>query len=187
MQQSQLSSLSAGFHPLIPIPSPHSAPPGSASVLFGAPFFSGAPLSVVPPTGTHAWSYLSRSKTALPASNLFAQPAFNVTITPTLATLTTSAYTAALSTIALTSVAAAAVAVTTLAPSSMFVSLPSASSVVPSNTQSTVVTVTYETTDSSMQTSTTSVVSATTADTRGTCRRRIAKPHSCNSQPKRVV
>ena len=47
MQQSQLSSSSSGCCPLISIPSPQSAIPGSAVVVFGAPFFSGAPLSFV--------------------------------------------------------------------------------------------------------------------------------------------
>ena len=44
MQLSQLSRSCAGFRPLIPIPSLHTATPGSASVVFGAPFSSGAPL-----------------------------------------------------------------------------------------------------------------------------------------------
>ena len=187
MQQSQLSSSSAGFRPLIPISSPHSATPGSASVVFGAPFSSGAPLSFVSPTGTHASSDSSRSRTAQPASNLFAQPAFNVTITPMSAAVTTSAPTEVSSPIALPSFAAAAAAVTTLASPSMSVSLPSAAPVVPSNTQSTVLTVTPGTTDPSAQTSATSGVSTTAADTRGTSRRRKAKPHSRGTQPKRVV
>ena len=55
-QQSQLSSSSADFRPLIPIPSPHSATSRSASVVFNAPFSSGAPLSFVSPTETHASS-----------------------------------------------------------------------------------------------------------------------------------
>ena len=82
MQESQLSSSSDGFRPLIPIPSLHSATQGSASVVFGAPFTSGAPLSFVSPTKTHASSDSSRSITAQPASSLVAQHAFNVTITP---------------------------------------------------------------------------------------------------------
>ena len=56
MQVSKLSSSSAGFRLIIPIPSPHSATPGSAFVVFGAPFSSGAFLSFISPTETHASS-----------------------------------------------------------------------------------------------------------------------------------
>ena len=187
MQQSQLSSSSAGFRPLSPISSPHSATPGLASFLFGVPFSSGAPLSFVSPTGTHASADSSRSRTAQRASNLFAQPVFKVTITTTSDAVTTSFPTAASSTIALPSVAAAAAAVTTLASSSMSVSLPSAAPVVQSNTQSTALTVTPGTSDPSTQTSATSVVLTTSADTRDTSRLRKAEPHSRSTQGKRVV
>ena len=83
MQQSHLSSSSAGFRPRIQIHSPNSATPSSASVVFGALFSGGAPFSFVSPTGGHASSDSSRSRTILPVSSLFVQPAFNVTITPT--------------------------------------------------------------------------------------------------------
>ena len=132
-------------------------------------------------------SSMRRWTTERPASNLFAQPAFNVTITPTSATVTTSAPIAASSIIALPSMAAAAAAVTTLASLSMSVSLQSAAPVAPSNTQSTVLTVTPGTTDPSTQTSATSVVLTTSADTRDISRRCKAEPHSRGTKPKRVV
>ena len=137
--------------------SPHSVTLGSATVVFGAPCVSGVPLSFDSPTGTYPAYHSSRSRTAQPASNFFAQPALNVTITPTSGTVTTSSFTATSFTIALPSVAASAAPVT-LAFSSMFVSLPSVVFVVPSNRSSTVLTVTPRTIDPSTQTSATSVV-----------------------------
>ena len=69
----------------------------------------------------------------------------------------------------------------------MSVSLPSAALVVPSNIQSTVLTVTPGTTKPSALNFAISVVSTTSADTRGTFRRRTAELNSWNTKPKRVV
>ena len=187
MQQFQLSSSSAGFRLLIPIPFAHSPTPGSASVHFRAPFCGGSPLSFVSPTEAHASSDSSRSTIILPVSSLFVQPAFNLTITPTSTAVTSPAPTTISSTIAPPNVASAAAAVTTLAFSSTSVSWPSAAPVVLSTTQSSVLTVTLVTADPSVQTSSTSVVSSTSADTRTTSGRREAEPHSRGTQPKRAV
>ena len=110
-----------------------------------------------------------------------------MTITPTSTAVTTSAPTAVLSAIAPPSVAVAAAADTTLASSSIYASLPAAAVVVPSITQSTVLTVTLVTIDPSTQTSATSVVSTASADTHGISPRCKAEPHSRGTQPKRAV
>ena len=185
-QQSQLSSSSAGSRPLIPIPSPHFSTPGSAFVVFNAPFSGGAPLSFVSPTREHASSDSSSLRTALPVSSLFAQPARNVTITPTSTAVTSPTPTTISSTIAPPSIAVAA-SVTTLASSSTSVSLPFAAPVAPSTTQSTVLTVTPVTADPNAQTSSTSVVTTASSSIRATSRRRKAEPHSRKTQPKRAA
>ena len=181
-QQSQLSTSSTAFLPFIPILGPRPSTPGSASVVFNASYSGGAPLSFFSPTGTHVSSDSSHSRNTLPVSSLFAQPAFNVTITPTSTAVTSSASSAVSSRIAPPSMVAAAV--TTLASSSTSVSLTSATPVVPSTTQSTVLTVTSVTADPSAQASSTSVVTTVSSSTRAASRRRKAEPHSRRIQSK---
>ena len=127
----------------------------------------------------------SHSKTALPASSLFAQPAFNVKITPTSTAVTSPAPPKVSSTIAPPSIAVAA-SVATLSTASTSVSVPSAAPVVPSTTQSTVLTVTPVTIDQSAHASLTSVVLSASSGTRAAKPRRKAEPHSRGTQPKRA-
>ena len=184
--QSQLSSSSAAFRPLIPIPSPRPSTPDSASVVFAAPFSGAAHLSFVSPTGAHLPSDSTHSRIALPASSLFALPAFYVTITPTATADTNPAPTTISSSIAQPSVALAA-SVATLSTASTSVLVPSAAPVVPSTTQSTVLTVTPVTADPSAKASSTSVVSSVSSSTSAALRRRKAEPHSRGTQPKRAA
>ena len=185
-QQSQLSTSSTALRPFISIASPRPSTPGSAPVVFGAPFSCIAPLSFVSPTRAQVSSDSSHSRTTLPVSSLFAQPTFNVTITLTSTAVTSSVSTAVSSTIAPSSMAAVAV-VTTLASSSTSVSLIFAAPVVPSNTQSTVLTLTPVTADTNTQASSTSVVTRVSLSNRAASRRRKAEPHSRKIQPKRAA
>ena len=162
--------------------------------MLGAPVFGGAVFSFVSPTGSHTSSDSSHSRTTLPVSSLFPQPAFNVTITPKSIAVTSSTYNAVSNALSPPSMTASA-SVATLVSSSMSFAAPTASSVeqphaapvVPSTTQSTLLTLTPVTTYQSTQTSSTSVMSTASADTRATSRRRKAKPHSRGTQPKRAV
>ena len=148
-------------------------------------------LSFVSPTAAHISLDSSLLMATLPVSSLFAQPTFNVTITPTTTAVTNSATTVISSVIAPPSIAAAA-SVVTLASSSTSsaaatatsVLLPSAAPVVRADTQLTVLTVTLVTANPSTQTSSTLVVSTIPSYTRATSRRRKAEPHSQRTQPK---
>ena len=173
-QTSAYSSSSQALRIPIPINSTRFATPSPAAAVFGASFSGNAALSFVSLRAAHTSSASSHSRTTLPISSLFAQPAFTVTISPTPTAVKNSALTAVSSVFAPSSMSAAA-SIVTLASSST-------SSTAPTATSATPVTI-----DPSTQTSSTAVVSKVSTSTRATSRRSNAETHTRRTQPKRAA